>query len=105
MAINAVTKDNLGEVINSGKVAVVDFWAEWCKPCKAMMPAFEAADLRFGDEVVFAKCNVDDNPQIASQFGIRGIPAIVVFKGGKMVDMVNGAMTTGAIETLVNKHL
>ena len=79
-------------VINSGKPAMVDFWATWCGPCKIIAPHVEALADEFAGKVVVAKVDVDSNRQTAIKFGIQSIPTLLFFKGGKVVDRVIGAV-------------
>ena len=86
-----ITKDNFEEeVLKSDKPVVVDFWAEWCGPCKTLGPEFEALSSEMGD-VKFAKLNVDDNQEVSSKFGVMSIPTMIIFRGGNEVDRAVGA--------------
>lgn len=79
-----VSSDNFAkEVLESKVPVVVDYWAEWCGPCKAMAPTFESVSKQFTGRMKFAKCNIDSNQEIASEQGIMSIPCIVVYKNGK----------------------
>ena len=78
------------KVLASAVPVVVDFWAQWCGPCKMMAPVFEKLAGQFEGKVTFAKVDVDENQQYAGQFGIRGIPTLVVFDGGKEVNRIVG---------------
>ena len=85
------------EVLNG--VVVVDFWAEWCGPCKAMAPVFEAAAKDFDGKIKFAKVNVDESPNVAGNHGIRSIPTFIAFKDGKKVDSKVGGMTKTQLDS------
>ena len=97
MATVPVTDATFGaEVINSPVPVVVDFWAEWCGPCRMIGPALEELSTQYGDRVKIAKVNVDENPNTAAQLGVRGIPALFVFKDGKPVSNRAGAAPKAA---------
>jgi thioredoxin len=89
---NAIAKGN----------AVIDFWAPWCGPCQMMAPAFEAA-AKGAAGVKFAKVNVDENPEVAQQYGVRGIPTVVFFKDGKEVNRFVGALGKPQIDAKVKE--
>lgn len=78
------------EVLKSEKPVVVDFWAPWCGPCRAIAPMMEELVKEYGTQVKFAKCNVDDNPVTPSQYGIKAIPTLIFFNEGKVVNQITG---------------
>jgi thioredoxin 1 len=86
------------EVLNSEDTIMVDFWAEWCGPCRAVSPILDAIATEHADKIKIVKLNVDDNPQIAMKYQITSIPAMKVFKGGEVVKTIIGAKPKPAIE-------
>jgi len=96
-----VNDSNIEEiVINSDKPAVVDFWAEWCGPCRMIAPSIEDMSVEFSGQAVVAKCDVDNSPQVAIKYSIRNIPTVLFFKDGKIADKQVGAVPKNV---LVNK--
>jgi len=93
------------EVIESEKPVLVDFWAPWCGPCKAIGPIVEELAGEFGDKVKFTKCNVDDNPVSPGKFGIKAIPTLIFFKQGKIVDQITGMVAKSKLEKSINSIL
>ena len=86
------------EVIKSDAPVLVDFWADWCAPCKMIAPIVEELAEEFDGKVKFAKMDVDSNPKTPTQYGIRGIPTLLIFNGGKPVDQVVGAVPKSALK-------
>lgn len=104
--LGVATDDNFeGEVLKSDKPVVVDFWAPWCGPCKAIGPVFEELAGQFKDSVKFMKLNVDDNQKTAIKFGVRSIPTILLFKNGQVSDTMIGLVPKEKLEDFVKKSL
>ncbi|MFO7644340.1 MAG: thioredoxin [Desulfosarcina sp.] len=93
------------EVINSKKPAVVDFWAPWCGPCKAIGPILDELAKTYGDQVKFTKCNVDDNPVTPGKFGIKAIPTLIFFKNGEVADQITGMVAKSKLEEALKNVL
>ena len=101
-----ITDDSFNaEVVQSDTPVVVDFWAEWCGPCKMIAPIVEELAEEFGDKIKFTKLDVDTNPQSAMNFGIRGIPTLLIFNGGKPVETVVGAVPKSVLKKKLDAAL
>ncbi|MCU0238619.1 MAG: thioredoxin [Pyrinomonadaceae bacterium] len=93
------------DVLGSDKPVLVDFWAEWCGPCRMIAPAVEAVAEKYAGKAEVVKMNVDENMNVPQQFGIRGIPTLILFKGGQEVERVVGAVSKEAMEKMVEKYV
>ncbi len=103
-AVAAVTDTTFeSEVLNSPLPTVVDFWAAWCAPCRAIAPAVEELAKQYAGKVKVVKLNVDENPRTPGRYGIMGIPTLILFKGGQVVDQLVGAVPRPKLEAFFNK--
>jgi len=93
------------EVLKSDKPVLVDFWAAWCAPCRAIAPAVEAVAERYADRAKVGKVNVDENLSVTGRYNIRGIPTLLLFKNGEIQEQLVGATSKEAISKLIEKHL
>jgi len=93
------------EIIKSDKPAVVDFWAPWCGPCKAIGPILSELAEAYGDKVKFTKCNVDDNPITPGKFGIKAIPTLIFFKDGEVAEQITGMVAKSKLEDALSSVL
>jgi thioredoxin 1 len=101
-----VTDDNFQEqVLKSSQVTLVDFWAEWCGPCRALAPVLEQVAESFKGRAQVGKMNIDEHPNVAGQYAIRSIPTLLVFKNGQVVDQLVGLTTRAKLEEVLNKHV
>jgi thioredoxin 1 len=96
---------NFDQMVNKPGLMVVDFWAEWCAPCRFVSPVLDELANEYAGKMVLGKLNVDLNPQVSARFMIRSIPTIMFFKDGKPVDTVIGALPKPMIETKIKKNL
>ncbi len=92
------------EVLGAGKPVLVDFWAEWCAPCRMLAPTVAAVAEHYGDTATVVKLNVDDNPSTAQRYGIKGIPTLILFRDGKEVERVVVATSKDSIMKMIEKY-
>jgi thioredoxin 1 len=106
MSAAAVTDSTFKEEVLDNEVPVlVDFWAPWCGPCRMVAPVVDEIAIQYDGQLKVVKVNTDENPQIASQYGIRSIPTLMIFKDGQKVDMVVGAVPKTTLSITLEKYL
>ena len=103
--LQVTDKNFSAEVLNADLPVLVDFWATWCAPCRSISPIVEDLAKDFLGKVRVAKLNVAENPGTPSQYGVRGIPTLILFKGGKIVDQIVGAVPKARLVAMVEKAL
>lgn len=101
----AINKDNFQEVLASDKPVMIDFWAEWCGPCRTIAPIVEELAAEYEGKVVIGKCDVEDNDEITMKYSVRNIPTIIFLKGGAQVDKQVGACSKEALKAKLDKLL
>jgi thioredoxin 1 len=100
-----LTDSNFASEVTKYPIMLVDFWAPWCGPCKMVSPIIEQLSREYSGRVAFGKVNVDENQRIGASFGIQSIPTLMIFKGGKAVDVIIGAMPKAQIEMKLKQQL
>jgi len=103
--VQHVTDSTFDQLVKSPTPVLVDFWAEWCMPCKRIAQTVEQLATDYAGRLTVAKMNVDENSDVPMRFGIRGIPTLMLFKGGELVDTVVGAVAKDTIKKMVDSHL
>ena len=106
MATKAVTDASFdADVLKSDKPVLVDFWAEWCGPCKAIGPALEELSDDYSEDLTIAKVNIDENPEAPGKLGVRSIPALMIFRDGELVASKNGAAPKSSLAAWIEQEL
>ena len=101
LVAEATTANWETEVGQTDALVMVDFWAPWCGPCKAIAPTVEALETEFGDKMTFAKVNVDENPISPSKYGVQAIPTLIFFKNGEIADQITGMVAKEKLEETI----
>ncbi|MFC4726282.1 thioredoxin TrxA [Glycocaulis abyssi] len=106
MATKAVSDDSFEtDVLKAGGPVLVDFWAEWCGPCKQISPALDQIASEHSGKITIAKVNIDENPMTPGKYGVRGIPTLMIFNNGELVSTKVGAMAKGKIEEWISETI
>lgn len=105
MSKSVTDKEFEGEVLQADGPVMVDFWAEWCGPCKAMSPLVDELSGELADKLKVVKVNIDESPEAPTKFGVRGIPTFMIFKGGQVVDTRVGGMSKSQLSEWVDSVL
>lgn len=106
MTVSATTDSSFEQdVLNSDKPVLVDFWAEWCGPCKQLSPILDSVASKVGADVKVVKVNIDESPETPTKYGVRGIPTLMIFKGGEVADIKVGAMPESQLEEWVRANM
>ena len=105
MAVEFTDSNFKEKVLDTSKVALIDFWAEWCGPCRVVGPIVEELAQQYNGQAVIGKLNVDENPEVATRYGIRNIPTMLFIKNGQVVDKLVGAVPKSVLESKLKTHL
>jgi thioredoxin 1 len=104
-AVREISDQDFEELVNSGQPVFVDFWAPWCGPCRIIGPLVEELAPSYDGKVVITKMNVDENQGVPQKFGVTSIPTLMIFKNGKLIDRVIGAMPKPALQQFIDRNI
>jgi thioredoxin len=105
-AVQTFTDGNFEEtVLKAGAAVLVDFWAEWCGPCKRLGPTVDALAVEYAGRITIGKLNVDENPNVSFKYQVRGIPTLLLFKGGQVVESIIGVAQKDDLKKVIDKHV
>ncbi len=104
-ALEVTEREFQQEVLEEGKPVLVDFWAPWCGPCQKVLPVVDELAAEYGDKVKIVKVNIDENPNIPSQYDVMGVPTLMIFKNGEAVDSVTGARNKKDLASFIDNYL
>jgi len=105
MAVVELTKDNFEQVVTSNGTVIIDYWAPWCGPCRMIAPVIDELAKDYAGKITCCKVNTDESPNVASTYGIRSIPTVLIFKGGEKKESVIGAVPKSTLTTLIDKYV
>ena len=100
-----INDSNYQDILGTEKPVLVDFWAEWCAPCRALTPVIEEVAKAYEGKLQVAKMNIDEHPQVPSKYAVRAIPTLLLFKNGEVVDQVVGLVSKSKLDEMVSKHV
>lgn len=103
--LEVTDQDFFEKIIKADKPAIVDFYAEWCAPCKVLAPELEELSQKYDGKIIFAKMSVEKNQQIPGSFGVMGIPAVLAFKNGKIVEQIAGTIEKSKVQKVIDEKL
>lgn len=104
--IKAVTDVDFEQVVlKANKPVLIDFWAQWCGPCRALSPVLEEVAAQYFDKIIIGKVNIDENPQVPSKYGVMSIPTLILFNNGQVVAMKMGLMSKSELSAFIDSHL